>query len=217
MDNTSNCSMMFCWIVVFIIIFILYQCSLIYPGVERGLSFIRQIDEVPGSFDLVFDGHHCTQVDGHGDNECHYLWGEDITGKYKLTVDRDIDEGDSMTGHFKVRSPSKLMFFMAFHFKSQPPPPQSHLSQIDRFIPYSFTCALCGEDCILTIPVVKFTYTIPLPACPVPAHTIETRIEYKLQSNSPTEGIPTHLEGAIEISKSSGEKIAAFTVSIFVA
>jgi hypothetical protein len=50
----------------------------------------------------------------------------------------------------------------------------------------------------------------------VPAHTIETRIEYKLQSNSPTEGIPTHLEGEIEISKAAGEKIAGFTVSILV-
>jgi hypothetical protein len=92
------------WIVVFIVILILYQRSSLNPRIEKGLSFTRQIDQVPGSFDLVFDGNHCTQVDEHGDNECHYLWGEDITGRYKLKVDLDIDEGDTMTGHFKVRT-----------------------------------------------------------------------------------------------------------------
>lgn len=72
-------------------------------GVERGLSFTRSIDEIPGSFDLLFDGHPCNDQDEHGDNDCHFEWGADVTGGYKLYIDRDIDEGDSMTGHFKVR------------------------------------------------------------------------------------------------------------------
>ena len=88
--------------------------------------------------------------------------------------------------------------------------------QIDSLISYSFTCALCGEDCVLTVPVVKFTYTIPLPPCPVPAHTIQTRIEYKLQPHSPTEGIPTHLEGTVKIARSSGEQMAEFSVSAYI-
>jgi hypothetical protein len=73
-------------------------------GVERGLSFTRNIDEIPGSFDLLFDGHPCNDQDEHGDNDCHFEWGADVTGGYKLYIDRDIDEGDSMTGHFKVRN-----------------------------------------------------------------------------------------------------------------
>ena len=72
-------------------------------GVERGLSFTRNINEIPGSFDLLFDGHPCTAKDEHGDNDCHFEWGSDVTGGYKLYIDRSIDEGDSMTGHFKVR------------------------------------------------------------------------------------------------------------------
>ena len=69
---------------------------------DKGLSFTRNIDEIPGSFDLVFDGHPCKSQDEHGDNDCHFDWGADVTGGYKLEVDRDIDEGDTMVGHFKV-------------------------------------------------------------------------------------------------------------------
>ena len=69
-----------------------------------GLSFTRTIDDIPGSFDLVFDGHPCTTQDEHGDNDCHFDWGTSITGWYKLFVDRAIDVGDRMTGHFKVSS-----------------------------------------------------------------------------------------------------------------
>jgi hypothetical protein len=69
---------------------------------EKGLSFTRNIDEIPGTFDLVFDGNPCKSQDEHGDNDCHFDWGADVTGGYKLQVDRDIDQGDTMVGHFKV-------------------------------------------------------------------------------------------------------------------
>ena len=69
---------------------------------EKGLSFTRNIDEIPGTFDLVFDGHPCKSQDEHGDNDCHFDWGSDVTGGYKLQIDQDIDEGDTMVGHFKV-------------------------------------------------------------------------------------------------------------------
>jgi hypothetical protein len=87
--------------------------------------------------------------------------------------------------------------------------------QIDRIIPYSFSCPLCGSDCVLTFPVVKFEYTIPLPPCPISApHTVATDIEYQLDASSPTEGIPTRLEGSVKITKASGEEIADFSVTV---
>ena len=80
-------------------------------------------------------------------------------------------------------------------------------------MPYSFTCALCGEDCVLTFPVVKFNYTIPMPACPVAPHETHKNIEYQLMGSSPTDGIPTHIEGTVKITKDTGRKIAEFSVS----
>lgn len=74
------------------------------PLPPSGLSFTRTISDIPGSFDLQFDGNHCQLQDDYGDNECHFDWGEDITGRYKVQIDEDIVEGDVLEGHFKVRS-----------------------------------------------------------------------------------------------------------------
>ena len=181
----------------------------------KGLSFTREISEIPGSFDLVFDGNQCKSQDAHGDNDCHFEWGEDVTGSYKLQVDHTIDEGDQMEGHFKVRGYYQNSLIICNNH-AFPTNTLTQPLQIDSLIPYSFTCPLCGEDCVLSFPVVKFTYTIPLPPCPVPAHTVQTNIEYRLQPDSPTEGIPTHVEGIVKIYRSTGEQMAEFSVSAYV-
>ena len=90
-------------IISFLVYIVLCPCSA-QLEIERGLSFTRSINEIPGSFDLLFDGHQCNAKDEHGDNDCHFEWGSDVTGGYKLYIDRAIDVGDSMTGHFKVRN-----------------------------------------------------------------------------------------------------------------
>lgn len=72
-------------------------------SVAPGLSFTRTIRKVPGSFDLRFDGNNCGSTDDHGDNDCHFHWGDDVTGVYKMTIANDIDKTDKMEGHFKVR------------------------------------------------------------------------------------------------------------------
>mmetsp|Transcript_15269 Transcript_15269/g.22510 ORF Transcript_15269/g.22510 Transcript_15269/m.22510 type:complete len:190 (-) Transcript_15269:85-654(-) len=157
-------------------------------SVASGLSFTRTIYEVPGSFDLRFNGNNCGSTDDHGDNDCHFDWGDDVTGVYKLNIANIIDATDKFEGHFKI----------------------------DSFISYSFSCALCGEDCVLEVPVVKFKYIIPMPSCPVPAHNETTQIEYQLSKHSPTEGILTHLEGHVKVVKASGETLANVAITVYV-
>lgn len=69
----------------------------------EGVTFTREINKLPGSFDLHFDNNNrCDSQDVHGDNDCHFDWNEDVTGAYKLVIDVPIEEGDQMEGHFKV-------------------------------------------------------------------------------------------------------------------
>jgi hypothetical protein len=69
---------------------------------EEGITFSRTINKIPGSFDLKFDNGHCDSQDAHGDNDCHFEWGLDLTGAYKLVIDVPIEEGDMLEAHFKV-------------------------------------------------------------------------------------------------------------------
>lgn len=72
---------------------------------ESGVSFTWKISQLPqdSSFDLHFDGNKCKSQSIYGDNDCHYNWGDTVSGQYKLSVQEEIVEGDTMTGHFKVR------------------------------------------------------------------------------------------------------------------
>lgn len=73
-----------------------------------GVSFTRDIKQIPGAFDMQLDGNHCQSKDDYGDNNCLFKWGENITGNYTLTTSKTIDEGHKMEGHFKVSNVQRM-------------------------------------------------------------------------------------------------------------
>ena len=72
-------------------------------GVEDGVSVSFDIDMDSASFVLNVDGNHCLERNQWGDNNCHWNWGEVVTGDYSVVTHDTIVGGDTMEGHLTVR------------------------------------------------------------------------------------------------------------------
>ena len=145
-----------------------------------------------GAFELNFDdsSHHCTVRDEYGDNHCHFDWGETITGRVTVQLNDPVVEGDYLVGALRL----------------------------DRFIPYNFRCALCGEDCVLTFPVIQHNETILMPKCPVSVHTTSQKIVYQMMEDDPTRGkFTTKIEGTIQFAQAAtGKTLALISVEGYI-
>jgi len=133
---------------------------------------------------------HCTLRDEYGDNNCHFDWGEKIHGKVTVKLNDPIVEGDYMVGALLI----------------------------DKFIPYKFRCALCGEDCVLEIPVIKHNESIPMEKCPISVHETNANVIYQMMDESPTHGkIATKVDGTVQLTQAAtGKTLALFRIDGYV-
>lgn len=155
---------------------------------KDGIGFERKITQVEdgATFFLEFSGGTCQTNDTYGDSSCHYQWGESIIANYTMQLGEKLDEGDVLRANLKV----------------------------DHLVPYSFTCAVCGSDCVLKLPVVDLQWSFPTQDCPIDTNLIIDSFREDLGKKSPTDGIPVHVEGGVHIIRESGDIAAAFSVSV---
>jgi len=152
---------------------------------QSGISISRTIDTLADdiSLDLSFNAP-CEEQDDYGGNKCHYNWGDDLN--VTITMDTHgtpFQLGDGVVGKFKV----------------------------DYIIPWKFDCKVCGEDCVLSFPVIKQSTTIPGPECPFATDASSVSFDVPLGDTSPVGGIPTHFSGHITVKKSD---IAVARISV---
>ena len=89
----------------------------------------------------------------------------------------------------------------------------SHSNQIDAKVPWSFQCPLCGQDCVLEVPVIKLTHTLKMPDCPITPKKRSHSLTYHLWRASPTNGwISVPFVGDVQIFKEPDEVFAEFSV-----
>ncbi len=160
-------------------------------SVENGIGFSRKINvfqtDVLGSINLNFDANHCKSTDEHGDNNCHYGWDETMTiDLKKVYLNKAIGPNDRIFGKFKV----------------------------DYFVPWEFECAICDQDCILTVPVLEWDVHIPLPPCPLGNEDIPDSIEIPLGGSSPLDGVPLHIDGDVEFRTDGDEVVASANAKV---
>lgn len=193
--------------------------------IPQGLSFSRAFQELPedSSYVIQFDGDHCKSHDQNGDNDCHYDWGDVVRGNYSLSFPTPVDLGDMMHGQFKVSTRKRhnfshnmcKMVCRNHSLRLSHSLVSSFRTQIDRFVPYEFSCPICGDPCVLEIPVIMVNYTIDTPPCPV-GPDFSHFVKEPLNQVSPTAGIRTHLAGSVQLQKANGDLIAEFTVEAYV-
>eukprot|EP00550_Attheya_septentrionalis_P008280 CAMPEP_0198288604 /NCGR_PEP_ID=MMETSP1449-20131203/7052_1 /TAXON_ID=420275 /ORGANISM="Attheya septentrionalis, Strain CCMP2084" /LENGTH=204 /DNA_ID=CAMNT_0043986773 /DNA_START=341 /DNA_END=955 /DNA_ORIENTATION=- len=158
--------------------------------VEEGITFSRTISLLPdgSSFDLQFDGQ-CQNEDAYGNNDCHYDWGDTIGAKYSIMVTEELDASATIQGKFKI----------------------------DHFVPWEFLCKVCGEPCVLEIPIIQLERAIEMPPCPIVVGEMSDTVDEWIGNHSPTDGtIPTHIVGDVYVTDSSGIELIHATVNVFV-
>jgi hypothetical protein len=156
--------------------------------IQAGIGFKRTIEQVEdgATFFLQFSGGACDAKDAYGDSACQYQWGESLVANYTLQLGEKLDQEDVLKANLKV----------------------------DHLVPYSFTCAVCGSDCVLKVPVVNLQWSFPTPDCPIDTNLIIDSFREDLGKTSPTDGIPVHVEGGVHIIRESSGIAAAFSVSV---
>merc|ERR1712037_169737 len=60
-------------------------------------------------------------------------------------------------------------------------------AKLDGLIPFKVSCAICGVNCTITIPIVKKTITIPFGdvACPIKAGKVTNTLSVTLPAKDP--------------------------------
>lgn len=153
-----------------------------------GIGFSRTIDLFTDflNINIGFDDEHCTSNDDHGGNDCHYDWGDTVNIDIDVNLKRAFKEDDRISGNFKV----------------------------DYFVPWEFDCAICGKDCLLTIPVAKLDVKVPLPPCPLGNEDIPKTLQLMLGDSSPIDGLPLHIDGDVKLITADNGIVAGAHVSV---
>lgn len=158
-----------------------------------GITFKRKVDFKSDEVNVAvdYDDSHCKSRDDYGDNECHYNWGETMNPQININFKTEGDgfkEGDIVKGNMWV----------------------------GYIVPWYFSCAVCGTDCVLRMPIVFFPIHIPLPPCPMGKDEIPSTLSLPVGDSSPFHGVPVHLKGDLTL-KRGNEVIAVSHVIVDVA
>ena len=155
----------------------------------EGVNFSRTVTELePGaSLSLRFSGEggECSTEDRYGNNRCHYNWGGTVEANFTVGLAGTLEEGDTLQGHMKV----------------------------NYLIPYSFSCPVCGRDCVIRLPIRDLSWTFATPPCPIGPGDLVDGIVAPIGGKSPTDGIPVHIDGNFHVVKAGGRNIASFLVT----
>lgn len=111
----------------------------------------------------------CLVHDEYGDNQCHFNWGDEVTATVSFSGE-ELQADDVIRGSLKLAG----------------------------WISYTFHCAVCGQDCVLQLPVFHHrNVTIAMPkTCPIPADAVSETLTYQMWDESPTGGtVAVHFEG----------------------
>merc|ERR1712224_1130565 len=85
--------------------------------------------------------------------------------------------------------------------------------KVDSFIPFKASCAVCGTNCTITIPIVKKTISFATPACPIAAGNVAKAIpSFTLPAKSPNPA-KTSVKGTVTVTHADGSTAAEVSIS----
>merc|ERR1712070_68280 len=134
----------------------------IHPGFwavvdpNGGISLSRTINSASGITGSAVVDSGCSSKDQYGSNDCSFSWGQKLGLTLNTTLAADVASGTIAID-----------------------------AKIDGFLPFKASCAVCGEPCTITIPVVKKTITIKLPACPLKGGNHATTLSVTIPTTDP--------------------------------
>jgi len=144
---------------------------------------IEHIDSA-SSVTVTVDGPSCSSVDPFGSDDCDFDWGTSYTAHVNATLGKDIVSGSKIDVDAKI----------------------------DRLVPFKVTCDACGAPCTVTVPVIKKTFTIDMPDCPISATTVQKTMQVALPAKSPIPLIKISVKGEVTVTDPSGGVLAKLSV-----
>jgi len=116
----------------------------------------------------------------YGDSDCDFHWGDALNIKAGATFDEDVT-GGSLAVDLKV----------------------------DGILPLKTSCAICGANCTVTVPIVKKTITFAMPPCPLAKANVPFAITkaVTLPAKSPVP-ISAKVTGTVTATDQSGNTLS---------
>eukprot|EP00750_Incisomonas_marina_P025895 INCI5755.1.p1 GENE.INCI5755.1~~INCI5755.1.p1 ORF type:complete len:193 (-),score=36.24 INCI5755.1:118-696(-) len=145
------------------------------PELQGIITVSRTVNTLTGATGKVTLDKDCTSSDSYGSNDCSIHFGDTLTIDYDLELTDDIEQGAT------IEIDAKL----------------------DNVVPFKASCLACGADCTVTVPVIKKTFDIKMPDCPIAAGAFKNTTTVTLPATSP---IPLALsvKGKVTVKDASG-------------
>eukprot|EP01065_Artemidia_motanka_P049646 TRINITY_DN8290_c0_g1_i1.p1 TRINITY_DN8290_c0_g1~~TRINITY_DN8290_c0_g1_i1.p1 ORF type:complete len:542 (+),score=223.40 TRINITY_DN8290_c0_g1_i1:88-1713(+) len=140
------------------------------------ITFSRTVESIPSyaSGTVTVAGSACTGSDKYGSNDCTLNWGTSYDVSIDATLTQAIPSG-SVAADLKI----------------------------DGLIPFKASCKICGENCTITIPVVKKTISFYPGDCPIAAQTYKNTTSVAVPA-APSTLPKTSVKGKVSVSDNTG-------------
>ena len=110
------------------------------------------------SLNVTVEGSACSTKDAYGSNECDVHWGNTYTVDVAASLAEDLTTGSKIAVDLKL----------------------------DGLVPFKASCAACGANCSVTVPIIKQSFNFAMPACPISVKAgIAKTISAALPTKSP--------------------------------
>ena len=158
--------------------------ALLATAALADVELTRNVDSLGDgvSIKAVLDSG-CTGSDAYGSNNCALAWGSSTNATITGTLPKDLTAKSQLSLDLKV-----------------------------SLVPLKATCAICGSDCELTVPIVKIPVSIKLPPCPIKGGPLNMVKTITLGAKSPVP-IKLNLSGKATLNNDDGAEVVALDVS----
>jgi hypothetical protein len=161
-------------------------CLCLLAAAQSTIQITRHITSVEaGASGTVNIDKDCTTKDEYGCESALAKWGDSLKVSLNATLPHDL------TADYSVIVKAK----------------------VNNIIPFDVTCAICGVDCTVTIPIIKKKLTIKLPPCPIKAATYLNSTTVVLPAKAPVP-LKVSATGTGSVQDSKGNVVADVSVSL---
>eukprot|EP00592_Proboscia_alata_P009269 CAMPEP_0194352942 /NCGR_PEP_ID=MMETSP0174-20130528/1334_1 /TAXON_ID=216777 /ORGANISM="Proboscia alata, Strain PI-D3" /LENGTH=270 /DNA_ID=CAMNT_0039121273 /DNA_START=62 /DNA_END=874 /DNA_ORIENTATION=+ len=147
---------------------------------KSGINFDRTFQHVEPSifgFGLFFEDESCNESDEFGDHNCHFNWGNVISGSFEGELKEDLTAADKFIVDMKL----------------------------NKYVKFKFSCNVCGKDCNIEVPVIKKSMTYSAPACPINKN-LSQDLSIQLPSSG-LGGVHLNAQGTIRLVGANGNDL----------
>ena len=158
---------------------IILASAALIGSASANLQFSRTIEKNSVGKGTLTIKPGCTGADQYGSNNCALDWGSSYTAAIDV----------ALTHTFGAKSTFSVD------------------AKVDSFIPFKLKCNMCGQPCVVKVPIVSKTINIKMPDCPISTSALNKTKTLVLPA-APSELPKTGIKGKVSIVDDTGIEVA---------